>query len=131
MKRTTRPHRILVVDDVQAMAHALTVILVEHGYNATPTSSAEDALALCRRKRPDVVIIAGTLGPAASSQLAIQIVTRLPECKVLRISDDGRSLTHPRTRNATHDDFPSFAIPIDSRGILDYLETLSPRMQKR
>jgi hypothetical protein len=77
------------------------------------------------------VIIGGTLGPTTISQLAIQIVTRLPECKVLRVSDDGRSLTHPRPRNSTEDDFSSFAIPIDSGGVLDYLETLSPKMQRR
>jgi len=131
MKRTSRLLRILVVDDAQVMAHALTVILAEHGYNATPTSSEEEALVLCRRKRPDVVIIGATLGTTVSSQLAIQIVTRLPKCKVLRISDDGLSLTHPRTPDSADDDFPAFAIPIDSRGILDYLETLSSQIQKR
>src|SRR6266567_918623 len=117
MKSTSRLPRILVVDDVQSMAQALSVILVEHGYHATPTSSAEEALELCRRKRPDVVIIGATLGPTVSSQLAIQIVTSLPKCKVLRISDDGLSLTHPRTPNSADDDLPAFAIPIDSRGI--------------
>jgi DNA-binding NtrC family response regulator len=109
------------------MAQALTVILIEHGYDASFASSAEGALISCRRKRPDVVIIGTLLGPTEAAQLAIQIVTGHRDCKVLRVSDDGRSLTHPKTPSSMDDDFSFFPKPVDSQGILDFLQTFKPK----
>ena len=121
MHRTTPHLRILVVDGAQSMAQALSVILIENGYDASPVNSAAEVLELCRLSRPDVVII-GALPDG--TQLAMQIVTGHPECKVLRISDDVLPVAQPKSPSWTDDGIRVPVKPINSRAILTYLDTI-------
>ena len=125
MNRTPSDLRILVVDAAQSMAQALSVILIENGYDASPANSAAEALLSCRLNWPDVVIIGALLGPMDGTQLAMRIVTGRPECKVLRISDDVVPLALPRKSSWDDHEVPFPARPINSRAILSYLDSVS------
>ena len=124
MNRTSPHLRVLVVDAAQSMAQALSVILTENGYEASPANSAAEALLSCRLNWPDVVIIGGLLGPMNGTQLAMNIVTSHPECKVLRISDDAVPAMRPKESNWEDYEVPVPAKPINSRAILSYLDTV-------
>jgi CheY-like chemotaxis protein len=124
MNRTTPHLRILVVDGAQSMAQALSVILIENGYDASPVNSAAEVLELCRLSRPDVVIIGALPGPMDGTQLAMQIVTGHPECKVLRISDDVFPLGQSKYPSRADDGIRVPGRPINSRAILTYLDTI-------
>ena len=53
---TMSPH-ILVVDDDALMRRSLGLQLEQAGYRASTAGSAEDALALAQRDRPDLVLL--------------------------------------------------------------------------
>ena len=125
MNRTRSHLRILVVDAAQSMAQALSVILIENGYDASPASSAAEALLSCRLNWPDVVVIGALMGPMNGTQLAMKIVTGHPECKVLRISDDAFPAMQPREPSWEEYEAPVPAKPINSRAILSFLDSVS------
>ena len=129
MNRTFPHLRVLVVDAAQSMAQALSVILTENGYDASPANSAAEALLSCRLNWPDVVIIGALLGPMNGTQLAMKIVTSHPECRVLRISDDAVpaiQLNEQSSKERGWEDYevPVPAKPINSRAVLSYLDTV-------
>jgi putative two-component system response regulator len=50
------PQKILLVDDEFSFLEALALLLGQEGYEISTASSAEEALARLREKRPDLVI---------------------------------------------------------------------------
>ncbi|MFN2280400.1 MAG: response regulator transcription factor, partial [Anaerolineales bacterium] len=48
---------ILVVDDDDLMRRSVAFNLEQNGYRATSSATAEDALALSERDRPDLVLL--------------------------------------------------------------------------
>jgi DNA-binding NtrC family response regulator len=122
MNRSSLHLRVLVVDAAQSMAQALSVILIENGYEASPANSAPEALLSCRMNWPDVVIIGALSGPMGGTQLAMQIVTTNPECRVLRITDDVLPAAYAKRSAWDEPEFRAPAKPINSRAILSYLD---------
>jgi len=51
-----RPSKVLVVDDDDAVARSIEVALLREGYQATRTNSADDALQMSQRERPDLIV---------------------------------------------------------------------------
>jgi two-component system nitrogen regulation response regulator GlnG len=51
------PHRILIVDDEQAICWAFTQLLQPEGYQVVVASSAEEGLELAAKEPPDLVIL--------------------------------------------------------------------------
>jgi DNA-binding response OmpR family regulator len=51
------PYHILVVDDDLLMRRSTSLQLEQAGYRASTAASAEDALALARRDRPDLILL--------------------------------------------------------------------------
>jgi DNA-binding response OmpR family regulator len=51
------PKHILIVDDDTLMRRSLSFNLEQSGYRASNAANAEDALALARRERPDLVLL--------------------------------------------------------------------------
>ena len=112
------------VDAAQSMAQALTLILSENGHDANLAFSAAEALASCRHRWPDVLIIGTLSEPGEGVQLAIEVMNSHPECRVLRISDDLPPSTHSQHAKSIEGSFPTRAKPINSRAILSYLNNL-------
>ncbi|MEO8631721.1 MAG: response regulator [Chloroflexota bacterium] len=51
------PKRVLVVDDDASIRELLSTALEEDGYEVVPASNGQDALAVCARWRPDVIVL--------------------------------------------------------------------------
>ena len=49
--------RVLVVDDDASIRELLATALGEGGYEVVPATNGEDALAVCERWRPDVIVL--------------------------------------------------------------------------
>ena len=95
--------RIFVVDDEPVIASTLAAILKQHGYSATFFTSPREALAAARSKAPDLLISDVAMPGLSGVDLAIQMRTQYPECKILLFSgqvatqdllEDARSRGH-------------------------------------
>ena len=49
--------RVLVVDDDASIRELLSTVLEDDGYEVVPAANGEDALAVCSRWRPDVIVL--------------------------------------------------------------------------
>jgi len=49
--------RVLVVDDDASIRELLSTVLQDDGYEVVPAANGEDALAVCARWRPDVIVL--------------------------------------------------------------------------
>ncbi len=49
--------RVLVVDDDASIRELLSTVLEDDGYEVVPAANGEDALAVCARWRPDVIVL--------------------------------------------------------------------------
>ena len=76
---------ILVVDDEAAVNHVVTRYLSHLGYRVLDASSAEEALALVRRRNPRVdLVLADVVMPGAGgTELAATLLSQLPGPSVI------------------------------------------------
>ena len=82
----------LVVDDERVIADTLSVILTHNGFQTMTAYDGAGALKLAEVTRPDLLLSDVMMGPGIDgTELAIEIVRRYPECKVLLFS--GHSAT--------------------------------------
>jgi two-component system chemotaxis response regulator CheY len=51
------PKRVLVVDDDASIRELLLTALEDDGYEVVPAVNGQDALAVCERWRPDVIVL--------------------------------------------------------------------------
>jgi two-component system, chemotaxis family, chemotaxis protein CheY len=49
--------RVLVVDDDASIRELLSTALADDGYEVVPASNGQDALSVCERWRPDVIVL--------------------------------------------------------------------------
>jgi CheY-like chemotaxis protein len=49
--------RVLVVDDDPSIRELLSAALEDDGYEVVPAANGQDALAICARWRPDVIVL--------------------------------------------------------------------------
>lgn len=124
MQGPAKPRRILVVDAVQFTAQALTVILIEHGYDASPACNAAEAFAWSRVNRPDVLIVDAILGHTNGIRLAEKIVKGQPDCKVLVLAEASIAARLLGASPWLDDPFPVLAKPMNPRAILAFLASI-------
>jgi DNA-binding NtrC family response regulator len=77
------PTRVFVVDDEPVIAFTLAAILQLHGYIAHAFASPVEALAAARVKSPDLLISDVEMPGLSGIDLAIQMKTQYPACKIL------------------------------------------------
>jgi DNA-binding response OmpR family regulator len=78
---------VLVVDDERVIADTLSVILSRSGFTAVTAYDGESALELALAVAPDLLLSDVMLGPGIDgTQLAMELTTELPECKVILFS---------------------------------------------
>jgi len=78
--------RVFVVDDEDVIAKALAMILTAHGFFATPFNLPLEALQAARFEAPDLLITDVAMPLLSGIDLAIEITTAYPACKVLLFS---------------------------------------------
>ena len=92
------PPVVLVVDDEQAIADTLSIILRKSGFAVLTAFDGEGALELAAMVPPDLLLSDVMLGPGIDgTQLAVEVVNAHPDCKVLLFSG------HAATMDLLHD----------------------------
>jgi CheY-like chemotaxis protein len=81
-----RQARILVVDNEQMIALALSAILQKQGYAVATAFSGEQAIAIAADFIPDLLVSEIYMGAMNGVESATQITGKLPNCSVLFLS---------------------------------------------
>jgi CheY-like chemotaxis protein len=79
-------HRILVVDDERAIASTLAAIFESQSYETATAYSGEEAIHVAGSFHPDFIVSDVMMGAMNGIEAAIEILSVLPQCKVLFIS---------------------------------------------
>jgi DNA-binding response OmpR family regulator len=77
---------VLVVDDEALIADTLADILQEHGFEARKANSAEEAIEIALRVRPDIVLTDVLMPRMSGVELGIRIREELPGTQIILIS---------------------------------------------
>jgi CheY-like chemotaxis protein len=83
-------HKILVVDDEQAIASTLATILEYQGYETATANSGEEAIKVACSFQPNFILSDVMMGTINGVEAAVEILHTLPKCKVLFISGNAR-----------------------------------------
>ena len=118
-------NRVFVVDDEPVIASTLAAILKLNGYATTFFTSALDALAAAQSRPPDLLISDVMMPSLSGVDLAIQVKTECPGCKILLFS--GRASTQDLLENARRlgHDFKLLQNPIHPSEMLARIEALA------
>ncbi len=79
-------HKILVVDDERAIASLRAAILETQGYETSIAYSGEEAVQLAYSFQPDCIVTDVMMEAMTGVEAAIEILSFLPQCKILFIS---------------------------------------------
>ncbi len=118
--------RVLVVDDEKVLADSLARILTLSGHEASAVYSGEDAVDAAIRLKPDVVLTDVVMGLMSGIVAAIIIRRALPECRVVLLS--GQPKTVPMLEEAASKGhyFEILEKPINPDTLLAYLSKGKP-----
>ena len=83
---------VLVVDDEQAVADTLRMVLEHHGFEARSIYSAEAALKFLESSTPDIVLSDVFMPGLNGVELAKAIRSKYPSCKVILMSGNSGTL---------------------------------------
>jgi DNA-binding response OmpR family regulator len=110
---------VLIVDDERLIADTLSVILSRNGFSVMTAYDGESALELAQAVAPDLLLSDVMMGPGMDgTQLAIELVSACPNCKVLLFS--GHAATRDllaKARKFGHD-FTLMAKPVHPADLL-------------
>jgi CheY-like chemotaxis protein len=123
--RETRANRwALVVDDVSDVTEMLSVLMRHAGYDVSTASSAQEALALARENRFDIVISDIGMPEMNGYQLA-QALRTLPGYETVpMVAVTGYSMFDDRSRSLVAGFNEHLTKPIDPRAFLELIEQL-------
>lgn len=79
---------ILVVDDAPAVSTTLMWVLRENGYNCVAVGSRTEALRVCAGMPPDLALIELELPDGTGVELARDLRSCVPGCRMLLMSGD-------------------------------------------
>ena len=79
-------HKILVVDDERAIVSLRATILESRGYETATAYSGEEAVQVADSFQPHCIVSDVMMGTMNGIEAAVEILGRLPRCKVLFIS---------------------------------------------
>lgn len=116
--------KVLVVDDEQAIADTLAIILRRHGFDAMAVYDGESAVRAADVFCPNALITDVIMPGMNGIDAAIEISELIPSCQILLLS--GQAETHDLmslARSAGYD-FEIFAKPLPPTDTLKWLERL-------
>jgi len=116
--RQHHPPRILVVDDEQAIADTLTIILHHAGYEAIACYDAGRALEIATASPPDLLISDVIMPGLTGIDLAILVEQRCPSTAILLISGLGISFDLMEEARRQGHDFEILEQPIHPTDLL-------------
>jgi DNA-binding response OmpR family regulator len=124
--RQAEKRRILVVDDEQAIADTLTIILRHAGYDAMACYDPGRALEASMARPPDLLISDVIMPSLTGIDLAILVRQRCPGCRILLISGLGLSFDLMDEARRQGHDFEILEKPIHPLDLLSRVEGALP-----
>lgn len=118
------PLTAFVVDDEQIIASTIALILKASGFDARPFYDPLKALAASQIEKPDLLITDVMMPGMSGIDLAIQIKTKIPDCKVLLFSGQARTADLLAKANATGYGFAFLTKPVHPTDLLATIKTL-------
>jgi len=118
--------RVLVTDDEKIITDTLVMILNSSGFNARPAYSGEMAVELARGFQPDILITDVVMLGMTGIEVAIQMKSMLPSCKVVLFS--GQAATADLLEIAENEgyQFEILSKPIHPQELLAKLRKILP-----
>jgi CheY-like chemotaxis protein len=115
---TTKPKRILVVDDNVDVAESLQEVLEAAGHTATIATDAVKALELASTMRPDVAILDIELPIINGYELALHLraLPQLADCRLIALTGYGQA--HGQGRSLDSGFQHHLVKPVDVEGLL-------------
>jgi DNA-binding NtrC family response regulator len=116
--------RVLVVDDERIIADTLALILKHHGFHAVATYSAEQALLMAPKMRPDILLSDVIMGEMNGIQLALAFQEIMPSCEIILISGQGATGRLIEQAEKSGHRFRLLIKPVHPTRLIDILEKL-------
>ena len=108
---------VMVVDDEPLVADTLAMILTRAGYHAVRAYDPRSALEIASVQPPDLLISDVAMPVMNGVELAVAVVSMVPDCKVVLFSGHARSLDLVRAYDQGHD-FPLMSKPMHPTEVL-------------
>ncbi|MGE0407516.1 MAG: response regulator [Candidatus Korobacteraceae bacterium] len=109
---------VLVVDDERVIADTLTIILNQHGFEASAVYTGTAAVEQARSVKPDLVISDVIMPDMNGIEAAINIRKFLPACKVLLFSGQAATADLLETARSQGHEFEILAKPVHPQDLL-------------
>jgi len=116
--------RVLVIDDERMVADSLAQILHMFGYHALSVYSEQADIEHVGTTPCDLVVSDVVMDELSGIDLAIQLATLLPKCKVLLMSGNNSTSDLLKEAQKKGHAFDVLAKPVHPSVILDRLKTL-------
>ena len=122
MKRTLR---VFVVDDRPMIAYSLRAVLSDCGHRVIPYTNPAQALSDAGGIAPDVLISDIEMPVLNGINLAIEIQTKHPDCKVFLMSGHTGYIDGLESARKKGFQFLFFAKPVSAQTFVEQIERLS------
>ncbi len=109
---------VFVVDDEVVIAKTLAIILRNEGFDAIAFHSPEQALESAKETAPDLLISDVAMPGMTGIELAIQMKSRYPQCKILLFSGQSPIVDWLASARAEGHDFECLDKPIHPKELL-------------
>ena len=118
---------ILVADDTRAIRNALVILLEEEGHTVRLAANGEEALAECKRKRPDLLLLDIMMPKKNGYQVLKQIRRDDPTLPVIFLSAKGSPADISLGLDLGSDDY--LPKPFDSEVLVSRIKAVLRRTQ--
>jgi DNA-binding NtrC family response regulator len=120
----TQP-RVFIVDDEQVIASSLASILCHLGFDARAFTEPLKALKAARSEAPDLLISDVVMPQLSGIELAIQLQTSCPHCKVLLFSGQAATADMLEAARADGYDFEVLSKPVHPKDLLSRIQAVT------
>jgi CheY-like chemotaxis protein len=110
--------RVLVADDEQVIANTLVIILNQAGFEARAVYSGEKAIEMLDSFQPDMLISDVIMTGMTGIEAAIEVRSRLPQCKILLFSGQAATADLLERARAQGHEFEILAKPVHPTDLL-------------
>ena len=120
--KTNKPVKVFVVDDEQVIALTLATILNNSGFIATAFFGPMEALSAAQTNAPDLLISDVVMPGLSGVELAIQLRSFCPDCKILLFSGQAATADLLKAARDQGHDFTLLSKPVHPTDLLGAIQ---------